>query len=70
MEDSQYTLETLYQVWDDKTGERIEIGPDRDGLDLFEIRGCSHEGKPYARIVCNREQLEKLQAAINLVLNS
>lgn len=40
-----YTEETLHQLWNDKTGERTEIGPDRDGLDLVEIRNVDSDGK-------------------------
>lgn len=33
-----YSYEVKYEIWNDKTGECIEIGPDRDGLELIEIR--------------------------------
>lgn len=32
-----YSLETLYRVYDDKTGFYWEVRPDADGLDLVEI---------------------------------
>lgn len=35
---TKYSSETLRQVWNDETGEVVEIGPDRDGLGLVEIR--------------------------------
>lgn len=42
---NNYTLEKLYEVWDDETGDHFEIGPDRDGLDLVEIRLKDKDGK-------------------------
>ena len=33
-----YTMETVKQIWDDDSGNRIEVGPDRDALGLIEIR--------------------------------
>ncbi len=30
-------LEKIFEIWDDK-GWHYEVGPDRDGLDLIEIR--------------------------------
>lgn len=40
-----YSFETVYQIWNDKTGERVEVGPDRDGLDLIELRSYSDDGR-------------------------
>jgi hypothetical protein len=65
MEDLE--LEHLYEVWHNKEGWHIEIGPDRDGLDLIEIRRYNDSGKitdrltfdvPTAKLV--KEALEKL----------
>jgi len=33
-----FKLETLREIWDDNLGERVEVGPDREGLDLVELR--------------------------------
>lgn len=33
-----YSLEVLRRVYDDDSGAYIEVGPDRDGLDLVEVR--------------------------------
>lgn len=40
-----YTVEQPIQIWNDKTGDRYEIGPDLDGLDLVEIRFYDNNGK-------------------------
>lgn len=39
------SLEMRMQIWNDTTGERIEVGEDSDGLDLLEIRYVSEDGK-------------------------
>ena len=33
-----FSHEVIHQLWDDKHGDRLEIGPDRDGLGLIELR--------------------------------
>ena len=33
-----FSKETLFEIWDDASGDHWEIGPDRDALDLIEIR--------------------------------
>lgn len=45
-----YSLETLREVWDDRDGQHIEIGPDRDGLDMVELRDVAPDGKIDARM--------------------
>jgi len=52
-----YSLETVFEVWNDKTGERIEIGEDRDSLGLTEIRSRMDDGQIGARIVLTNEQV-------------
>lgn len=44
-----YSVETVIEIWNDETGEHIEVGPDRDGLDMIEIRQCSRDGKIESR---------------------
>lgn len=68
--ENRYTLETMYQIWNDRTGEHIELGPDRDGLELFEIRSYTDDGKITQRVVLTREQLILLRDAIQLSLES
>jgi hypothetical protein len=62
-----YTLETMYEVWDDGSGSHIEIGPDRDGLDLVEIRSFEPKGnEPTDRIVMTKEQAQMVARALSL----
>ncbi len=50
-----YTLEMIQQIRDE-SGERIEVGPDRDGLGLIEIRHVAEDGKTGNRIMVDHEQ--------------
>lgn len=67
--DAKITLETVYQIWNDKTGDRIELGPDRDGLGLMEIRSYASDGKVTQCVTFTNHELETLQTAINRYLN-
>ena len=64
----QYEIEKSYKVWDNKHGERIEIGPDADGLNLVEIRYVDPEGKIGQRIDMPFEMAEKVYQALGLYL--
>lgn len=59
-----YTLETMKEIWDDKSGCHIEIGPDRDGLDLIEVRSIDDHGKIDARLSFTKEQASLIARAI------
>lgn len=61
MEKPKYTVEKPLQVWNDSTGERYEIGPDRDALDLVEIRSYDSDSKVAARIAMPQEVWEHLR---------
>ena len=64
-----YSLETSYQIWNDSTGERIEVSPDRDALGLVEIRSITDDGKPVANVVLNKEQVRLLIQALSKMLD-
>lgn len=59
-----YSLETSYQIWNDSTGERIEVNPDRDALGSVEIRSITDDDKPEASVVLNKEQVRLLIQAL------
>jgi hypothetical protein len=63
----EFSLETVKQIWNDSTGDRIEIGPDMDSLGLFEIRSFN-ESKVIARIVFTYEEAALIVKAINDLL--
>lgn len=64
MTEKKYTLEKMFEVWNDRSGECIQIGPDRDGLDLLEIRQRDSENNITGRITFNREQGNLILAAL------
>ncbi len=63
-----YTLETQMQIWSNESGERIEVGPDRDGLGLLEIRYVDEDGKISNRITLDGEQVPLLIKALHFMM--
>ena len=53
----QFEVETLKRVYDNKTGDYVEIGPDSDGLGLVSLRQFE-SGKLVAMITMSRAQAE------------
>ena len=63
----QYEMETLREIWPTKgEGERIEIGPDRDGLKLVEIRQKEPNGTISGRITVEPEAAKLIAEALLL----
>ena len=71
---NKYTLETIQRIYNDGSGEYIEIGPDADGLDLITIADVDSDGKAGGRTVTIHpdmlplviKALEKIQSEINI----
>lgn len=61
----KYSMEKVYEIWNDETGERIDIGPDRDGLDLIEIRSVNGDGKIAARVSFAKEAASLICQALS-----
>lgn len=59
-----FSLEAVYQIWDDKHGSRIEVSPDKDGLDMVEVRFVDDAGQVGASIVMQPEQAALVARAI------
>ncbi len=59
-----YSAETFIRIYDDKTGEHVQVGPDADGLDCVEISQREQSGKIEARITIQPEQALLLAKAI------
>lgn len=60
-----YSKEIVIEIWDDATGDHFEVGPDRDALDLVEVRqyiANSHECN--ARFTGTKEEMRLLGEAI------
>jgi hypothetical protein len=62
------TVETVYQIWNDDDGTRLEVGPDRDGLDMIEIRRHTEDGKICDRIAMPRDEAIHLRDCLDKIL--
>ena len=70
MKIGEFELETMHEIWGNDGV--IEVGPDRDGLDLIEIRlkeKMDGELKILARITMRPEQAQLVGLAITKYLN-
>lgn len=63
-----YTLEPAFKIWNDETGERTEVGSDRDGLDLIEIRNVSNDGKSGPAITFTEDEAPLIIEALQRLL--
>jgi hypothetical protein len=67
-----YTIESLKRVYDDGSGDYVQISPDADGLDCVDIRQYNSKGEIYAngqaRITMSQEMAEKLSLALQAYL--
>lgn len=59
-----HSLEKQYQIWNDEDGSCLEVGPDRDGLSLLELRDRDEQGKIVHRFTLNWEQVPLLIKAL------
>ena len=60
-------LEIVYQLWMED-GDRIEVGPDRDGLDMIEIRSFDG-GKLETAILLDKEPAKQVSECLLCVLH-
>ncbi len=65
-----HSLEIVYRVCNDNTGEAIEVGPDPDGLGLVEIRSLTDDGQVGARFCVTQDALPLLIAALQRSLTA
>lgn len=62
----KFSTETIVRIYDDTSGECVEVGPDSDIGELVEIRQRQQNGEIYkgARITMEPEQALELARAI------
>lgn len=60
----KFTVEHITRVWMDDSGESFEVGDDRDGLDMNEIRWRDRDGKIVSSVTFTDEQLPALINAL------
>lgn len=51
-------------MWNDQTGSRLEVGLDRDGLDLVQIRSIEGDGKAQREITMTWEEAKLIHEAL------
>ncbi len=61
---SKFTLETVYKVWNDEDGDRIELAPDPDFGAQVEIRYVGPDNKITQRIMFPPDQALLVAEAI------
>ncbi len=60
-------LEVVYQLWLED-GDRVEVGPDREGAGLIEIRGFDSE-KIESAILLDKDLAKKVSDCLLCVLS-
>lgn len=64
----KFTMEQLFEIWDDESGTHLEIGSDRDGLGCIEIRYRDEKNVIGERMTFAPEQVPLIIKALsNLV---
>lgn len=66
---SKFSLERHFRVYNDSTGEYIEIRPDADGLDLVELNGFASDGKKTSSLTIEPAAAVLLADALTLLAN-
>lgn len=61
---SMHTLEKCYKIYDNETGESVQVCDDADCGDLTDVRYVDETGKIGARITLSDEQLVLLYQAL------
>jgi hypothetical protein len=62
-----FTVETVVQVWNDKTGDRVDVCPDCDALGLVEVRQVHGDGRISSRVTMTPAQALLVAGAITKV---
>ena len=55
-----YTIERRISVWNDVGGDRVEVGPDGDGLDLVCITAKTSTGTEEGKVVLTRDMAREV----------
>jgi hypothetical protein len=63
-----YSLDRVWQIWNDKHGNRIEVGPDLDSLGLVEIRYYTEDNRRGDSLTLSRDQASLVRDALTEML--
>lgn len=64
-----YSLEQVFEIWDDEAGDKFEVGDDRDGTETTEIRYRDARGQVGDRLQIPDKALPLVIDALNLRLS-
>ena len=60
----KFSTETVIEIWNDDNGEKVTVGPDRDGLGLLEVRSYDSAGVVDGHLTFPLEQAELVGNAL------
>lgn len=63
-----YTTEIYFRVYDDDSGDYIEIAPGADGLGLVEIISYDKNRKAQGLITCTKDMMKVIDVALSKYL--
>ena len=66
----EYELEEHYIIYNNETGEKVIVRPDRDGLQMVEISSYGDTGEELVNLVLTARQAKLLNIAIHKVISS
>jgi hypothetical protein len=69
MKKQNLSMEIVHEIWDDDTGTHIEIGEDRDGLQMVEIRQYEGKLEPYNRMMFTVGEAQMVSSALFRLVN-
>ena len=62
---AKFSIESLKRIYNDDTGEYIEVRPDGDSLGLIEIASYDSNGEQEARLTMSKDQAILLGAILS-----
>lgn len=60
----KFSLEKVFRIYDDTTGDYLEIGPDMDALELVELRAYTNTGAIVQRFTIHPDSLDLVIQAL------
>lgn len=60
----KYTKEIMFEIWNDKHGTCVEVGPDRDSLGLIEVRYKDINGQTTTRFTFEKDEARFVAEAL------
>lgn len=70
MKQGKYEMETHKSIYNNETGERIVVRPDRDGLDLVEVILYDDQDKEFNAVTFTKDQSILIAKALTEIANS